>query len=99
MVSVAWLTATGTGPFPAVMLGGTWLQPEVAFALQVAMLITETVLSQALATYSVCVAWLIARPAGQFPTAMLAGVCPQPEVMRALQVAPLMTDTVVPAVL
>src|SRR6516165_8365722 len=94
MVSVAWLTPTGMGPFPAVMVGGAWPQPEVFFALQVAVLMTDTVLSPELATYSVCVTWLIASPAGPLPTVMVAGVWPQPAVTRALQVAPLMTETV-----
>src|SRR5215471_5530360 len=98
MVPVAWLTPTGMGRFPTVMEGGACPHPVVTFALQVAVLITETVLSQLLATYSVCVAWLMASPAGQLPTVMVAGVCRQPEVTWALQVAALMTDTVVPAV-
>src|SRR6516165_7537410 len=99
MVSVAWLTPTGMAPFPTVMVGGACPQLVVTFALQVAVLTTETVLSQLLATYIVCVAWLIASPAGQLPTVIVAGVWPQPEVTWALQVAPLMTDTVVPIVL
>jgi hypothetical protein len=49
-VSVAWFTVTSTGPFPAVTAAGVWPQPEVVRALQVAPLMTETVLLLELAT-------------------------------------------------
>jgi hypothetical protein len=44
----------------------------------------------------VSVAWFTARPAGRLPTVAVAGVSPQPMVTVALQVAPSITDTVVP---
>src|SRR6516165_2877862 len=99
MVSVAWLMATGMGKLPTETVGAACPQPDVFFPLQVAVLITETVLSPALATYRVPVAWLIASPAGPFPTAMAAGFWPHPEVTWALQVAPLITETVLETVL
>ena len=49
-VSVAWSRLTSTGLLPTFTVGGMWLQPEVFWALQVAPLMTDTVLSAELTT-------------------------------------------------
>src|SRR6516225_8917321 len=72
MVSVAWSTTASTGPESAavarVMVGGVRPQPKLMTALQVAVLITETVPSLPFPTYAVWVAWSTATATGLPPT-------------------------------
>ena len=63
-------------------------------ALQVRRSIIETVLSIALVTYTVWSRRSISSPNGKWPTVAVAGRCPQPAVVIALHVAPLITETV-----
>src|ERR1700727_2014129 len=94
MVSVAWFTAGTPGWTPTATDGGALPQPVRTVALHVAPSITETVLSFTLATYTVSVAWSTAASTGPGPTVTAGGACPQPEAMVALQVAVLITETV-----
>ena len=66
----------------------------VTVALQVAALMTETLVSSMLVTATVRLAGSKAIPAGLKPTVTVGGVCPHPVVVVALQVAPLNTETV-----
>src|SRR6516164_5415229 len=87
---VAGLTTGELGAVPTLMSGGGWAQPVVFVALQVAVLITATVLERGLEAYSVWVA------SSMLPTPMLAskffmGIVAtgaQPERSLVLQVAP-----------
>src|SRR5215472_7957358 len=94
MVWAAGSMATTLGARPTGNLGwGPW-QPVVTVALQVAALMTETLVSSTLVTATVWLAGSKAMPAGPNPTVTAGGVCPHPVVVVALQVAPLITDTV-----
>lgn len=81
-VSVARSTARFTGPPGSVMLAGGWPQPERVVALQVRVLITDTVLAPMFATYAVPVAGSSAIPCGLEPvgSAMAPVFCSQPRV-------------------
>src|SRR6516164_801197 len=94
-------TALPPGLAPVSTTGARWPQPEVFCALQTAALTTETVLACAvlvpvplLATNSVPVASLTASPSGPPSTCRVTGLWRQPEVFVALQVAPLISETV-----
>src|SRR5215471_1601462 len=95
-VSVAALTAMASGPRVSLTVFTGWPQPVVVTALQRAALITDTLPPPRLATYTVRVAELTAIPSGNAPTLTVAKGLLQPRVMRALQVAPSITDTVLP---
>jgi hypothetical protein len=81
-------------------VGGGWAgQPARWAALQVALFSIETVVlcPWPLAKSGMYTVWLAGSakmPSGPTPTGTVAGVCPQPEVTSALQVAPLNTETV-----
>src|SRR5689334_5024057 len=96
MVLVAWFTATAQGAAARCTGYGAWLHPAGCLPMQSAALIIDRVLVPLLATYTVWVAWFTAIPAGPVLTVTVAGGWPQPEVTVALQVAPLITDTVWP---
>src|SRR6516225_6095549 len=86
--------ATVPGARPTGNSGwGLW-QLVVVVALQVAALITETLVSSILVTATMRLTGSKAIPAGPKPTVTAGGVCPHPVVVVALQVAPLITDTV-----
>ena len=99
-MSVAESKAAPKGKEPTVTVAGTWPQLEVTVPLQVAPLITESSwpvplkFVPPLVTYTVSVAGSTATASGPPATVTKGGFCPQPEVREALQVAPLMTDTV-----
>src|SRR5450755_2474180 len=93
-----------SGGLPTSTVGGGVVgQLARSVALQVALSIIETVVlsgepptatAPKLGTYTV---WLVGSansPSGSSPTGTVAGVCRQPEVFSALQVAPLNTETV-----
>ena len=63
-------------------------------ALQVAASMTETLVSSMLVTTTVRLAGLKAIAAGPKPTVTVGGLCPHPVVIVALQMAPLITETV-----
>src|SRR6476620_10429579 len=67
------------------MVGGTTRQPSVRRALQRFSLITETLLSSSLATYSVRVPGSAPIAIGFEPTGVVAGVAVQPVTSWALQ--------------
>src|SRR5215831_18744064 len=95
MVSVLTLTAREKVPGPTVTTPGVWPQPEVFAALQMAALITETWLELVPpGTYRLWVAGLSTGGPGPTPTLMTGGTAAQPEVLAALQVEVLITDTV-----
>jgi len=75
------------------MVANVPAHPIVSVALQVAPSITETEESKEFATKTTSVASSIASVWGRAPTATVGGVCPQPELTWALQVAALTTDT------
>src|SRR5712691_2048070 len=88
-------------PFPPVLgnaprrtAGGVWPQPVVSPPLQVEPSMTDTVRSSRFPTKTVLVANTIPTERGPAPTAIVAGVCPQPELSVALQCKVLITDTV-----
>src|SRR5215467_1138679 len=95
MVSVRALTARLKVFCPTVTTPGPWPQPVVLLALQVAALITATLLEWLPnVTYRLRVAGLSAGGPGPTPTLMVGGAVAQPEVLVALQVAVLITATV-----
>src|SRR5215467_4026477 len=69
-------------------------QPARSVALQVALSSIETVVPAPLAMYKVWLAESARAVIGPAPTGTCGGVCPQPEVTVALQVAPLTTESV-----
>src|SRR5215469_9997840 len=81
---------------PTVTIGGLWPQPEVSPVWQVRVLIIDTERPCRLVTYTVLLAASNAALNGDGPTVTVAGFCPHPEVLAALQVAPSMTETVSP---
>src|SRR5580692_1291609 len=89
-----------SGELPVAAVGKGPRQPVVMVALQVAVLITDTVPGESpsalLTTYSVWVRSLTAAPYGPGLALMVAARCPQPEWSVPLQVAPLITATVSP---
>src|SRR3974390_1468864 len=86
--------ATGPGPRPTGNLGWVRWQLVVMVALQVAASMTETLVSSTLVTATIRLAGSKAIPTGAKPTVTVGGMCPHPLVVVALQVAPLITDTV-----
>src|SRR5450755_3159703 len=84
------------GAPPTACTGGVVAQPAVCLALQRLASITDTVLSPALATYTVCVSRSRARADGPVPTGTVGGASPHPAVSSALQREISMTDTVLP---
>jgi hypothetical protein len=99
-VWVAWFTSTSSGAAPTSTVGGGWAGQAARWAaLQVALLSIETVVLSPwpLSKFGMYTVWLAGSakmPIGCGPTGTVAGVCPQPEVSSALQVAPLNTETV-----
>src|SRR5215471_10940157 len=94
MVWAAGSMVMALGARPAGNLGwGLW-QLVVTVALQVAALMTVTLLSSRLLTATVWLAGSKAMLEGPKPTVTVGGVCPHPVVVAALQAAPLITDTV-----
>ena len=85
---------TALGTRPAGSFGWACLQLEVSRALQVAALMTEILTSWRLATTTLRFAGSKAMSPAPKPTLTLRGVCPHPVLVVALQVAPLMTETV-----
>src|SRR6516164_5607910 len=74
--------------------GGAWRQPAVAVPLQVRVLIADRVLSFWLTANTVCSPESTATNPAPAPVVTVGGVLWQPDVIVALQVAPLMTETV-----
>src|SRR5690242_2035806 len=94
MVRAAGSMAMPLGARPAGNLGWGLRQLLVTVALQVAALMTVTLVSSMLVTTTVRLAGSKAMPEGPKPTVTAGGVCLHPVVVAALQVAPLITDTV-----
>ena len=69
-------------------------QPDVTFALQVAVSNTVTLLSLALATYAFRFVVSSAIPTGPLPTCTTLGVRPQPDLTVALHVASSIIESV-----
>src|SRR6516225_1126890 len=92
-VPVTGLRLTQIGRLPTGVVGGAWPQPEGCWALQAAVLISETLPSKVLAAYSVPTAGSTARSVTPLPAVTVAWAFPQPEVCWALQVAALITET------
>src|SRR6516165_236876 len=94
MVRAAGSIVMALGTRPAGIFGwGLW-QLVVMVALQVAALMMEMLVSSRLVTATVRLAGSKAMAEGPKPTVTVGGVCPHPVVVMALQVAPLITDTV-----
>src|SRR6516165_555654 len=94
MVRAAGSMAMTLGARPTGNLGwGPW-HPVATAALQVAALMTVTLVSSMLVTATVWLAGSKATAVGPKPTVTAGGVCPHPVEVVALQVAPLITDTV-----
>src|SRR3954469_14823802 len=93
-VCVRAFTSMSPGPRPTAMEGAAVAgQPAGVWPLQVALSIIETVPSSKFATYTVWSLWSAKIPSGAGPTATLTGICPQPELTRALQLDPSTTAT------
>src|SRR5580700_3301626 len=93
--------AMSSGELPVAAVGkGRW-QPVVTVPLQVAVLITDTVPGESppalLTTYTVWVRSFTVTPTGSGPTFAVAVSWPQPVWSVPLQVAPLITATVLSA--
>src|SRR5438477_387479 len=93
-------------PFPAVpgnaptrTAGGVWPQPDVWVPLQVEPSMTDTVRSLRFPTKTVLVSNTIPTERGSEPTGIVGCVCMQPEVILPLQVAPLITESVLSTIL
>src|SRR6516225_7652512 len=93
-VFVTGSTATASPKAPTAAVAGFCPHPEVSLALHVAPLMTDTVLSPALATYTVLVAWSTASPRGILPTLITGDLCAHPDTLRALHAVRFTTDTV-----
>jgi hypothetical protein len=93
-VFVTGSTATAFPNAPTATVAGFRPHPEVSLASHVAPSITDTVLSPALATYTVLVTWSTASPRGRLPTLITGDGCAHPDTLRLLQVARFTTDTV-----
>src|SRR6516164_5208515 len=92
-VPVSGSRLTQSGKLPTGVVGGACAQPEVCWALQAAVLISETLPPKVLTTYSVPTDGSTARSVIPLPAVTVAGAWPHPEVFAALQVAPLITET------
>jgi hypothetical protein len=93
-VWVRGFTSMSPGPRPTATEGAAAAgQPAAVWPLQPALSIIETEPSSKLATYTVWLRWSAKIPSGVDPTATLTGVCPQPELTRALQLDPSITAT------
>ena len=97
----AWgISANVLGLYPwgglkvACSFGGRLGQPDVTVPLQVLVLISDSVLSPWFIANSVCSAASISANEVPAPVGTAGGVPPHPDVIFALQVAPLMTETV-----
>jgi hypothetical protein len=77
----------------ACSFGGRFAQPEVTVPAQVLVLIADSVSSNLLTANTVCSASSAATKLVLAPAGTVAGAWWQPEVTRALQAAPLITDT------
>ena len=84
------------GASPLGSSGDLCPQLDCFTALQVDASIAESVSSSLLATKRVWCAWSSVSAQGWLPTGMVVVVCPQPDVVMALQVAMSMTDTDAP---
>src|SRR5580700_616947 len=92
MVWVAGLTAGIWGNGPILTVGGAAAQPEVSSALQVAVLIRNTLLDGGSAAYSVWVAASIAPTLAPGSGTGISAIGAQPDRSRVWQVAPLITS-------
>src|SRR5580700_11373512 len=99
MVPVAASVSTACGPLPTWEAAGRRRQPDPFEALQVAELRADIVSSWLLTTKTVWSARSTVSAQGRNPTGTVVVRWPQPECRRALQVAPLSTETVCPLLL
>ena len=92
---MVWVAVLMTGVFgdaPILMAGGCWAQPVVFLALQVAVLITDTVPADGSAAYRV---WVASSTAATFAIGCPIGISAtgaQPVRFPAWQVAPSSTS-------
>ena len=94
-----WLALSANSPIgaePTGTVAGVCEHPEVVSALHVAPLITETVPSSMLLTYTVSVRSSTATPAGSLPTVIVGHGPLHFDTSRALQPRASITDTVFP---
>src|SRR5215472_17565387 len=93
-VFVTGSTATASPKAPTAAVAGFCPHPEAPLGSHVAPLMTDTVLSRALATSMVLVAWSTASPRGMWPTPITGDFRSHPDTLRALHAARFTTDTV-----